>query len=102
MVLSEAEKEALKTQLRQCFDSDPNVEKVVVFGSFLRASSPNDLDVAVFGNRSEPYLPLALEYRRRTRAVAREIPIDIFPVRKENLHGPFLKEIEEGEVIYER
>jgi predicted nucleotidyltransferase len=102
MVLSDGEKEDLKRELGRCFHADPSVEKVVVFGSFLRSSSPNDLDVAVFGDRSEPYLPLALEYRKRTRSVARRIPVDIFPVRKENLHGTFLKEIQDGEVIYER
>ena len=102
MVLSDKEKEDLKRELSQCFRTDPSVERVVVFGSFLKSSSPNDLDVAVFGNRTEMYLPLALEYRRRTRSVARKIPLDVFPVRKGNLHGTFLKEIQEGEVIYER
>ena len=102
MVLSDDEKEDLKGELGRCFRGDPSVEKVVVFGSFLTSSAPNDLDVAVFGDRSESYLPLALEYRRRARSVARKIPIDIFPVRKENLRGTFLKEIQDGEVIYER
>lgn len=102
MTLTDEEKETLKKEIRRCFDSDPQVEKVVVFGSFLNSSSPNDLDVAVFGDFSGPYLPLALEYRKRIRSIARTIPVDVFPVRGEDPHGVFLKEIQEGEVVYER
>ena len=66
MTLSKREKETLKRQVATCLASEPEVRKVVVFGSFLESDNPNDLDIAVFQESDESYLPLALKYRRRT------------------------------------
>lgn len=102
MTLTKQEKEALKRQVATCLASEPEVRKVVVFGSFLESDSPNDLDIAVFQESDESYLPLALKYRRRLAAVAEKIPLDVIPVRPQPAPGNFLREIERGEVVYER
>lgn len=60
------------------------------------------MDIAVFQESKEAYLPLALKYRRKLAPVSEKIPIDVIPVRPRPIHGTFLEEIERGEVIYER
>jgi len=102
MTLTTTEKEMLKRQIANCLAAEPEVRKVVVFGSFLVSDSPNDLDIAVFQESDEAYLPLALRYRRKLAAVADQIPLDVIPVRPHPTGGSFLREIERGEVIYER
>lgn len=102
MTLSKKEKEELKLEVVSCLAAEPEVKKVVVFGSFLETDSPNDLDIAVFQESEEPYLPLALKYRRKLAAVADKIPLDVIPVRPHPAPGSFLRAIERGEVIYER
>jgi predicted nucleotidyltransferase len=102
MTLTKKEKEALKRQVATCLATEPEVRKVVIFGSFLESDSPNDLDIAVFQESDESYLPLALKYRRKLMAVAEKIPLDVIPVRPHPVAGSFLREIERGEVVYER
>ncbi|MBI2423318.1 MAG: nucleotidyltransferase domain-containing protein [Candidatus Hydrogenedentes bacterium] len=94
-------KSALKRRLAACLAPAVEVRKVVVFGSFLSAEKPNDMDVAVFLDRAGEYLPLALKYREMTQELAKSIPLDIIPVRPD-ASGTFLEEINRGEVIYER
>ena len=43
-----------------------------------------------------------MKYRRKTREIARMIPMDILPVKAGAEGDTFLDEIENGEVIYER
>ena len=95
-------KDEIKQQLAACLSREKEVRRVVIFGSFLTDPAPHDLDVAVFQDSDEDYLPLALRYRRATRAIAQHIPLDIFPVRASGAVGAFLAEIAKGEVIYER
>jgi len=95
-------KDEIKRQLAACLSREEEVRRVVIFGSFATDPAPHDLDVAVFQDSDEDYLPLALRYRRATRAIARRIPLDIIPVRATGASGPFLDEIAKGEVIYER
>lgn len=102
MLLTEKQKDELKKELVLCLKSDAEVKKIVVFGSFIDSSDPADLDVAVFQESDEAYLPLAMKYRKKTRALARKIPIDIFPVRSNVKDHTFLSEIDRGEVLYER
>lgn len=102
MTLTKKEKEALKRQVATCLASEPEVRKVVIFGSFLESNNPDDLDIAVFQESEESYLPLALKYRRMLAAVADQIPLDVIPVRPHPTPGSFLREIERGEVVYER
>lgn len=102
MVLDIKQKETLKRELVSCLADDREIQRIVVFGSFLTSAVPADMDVAVFQDSDEPYIPLAMKYRRQTRLVARSIPLDIIPIRSGVSGNPFLKEIESGETVYER
>ena len=102
MIFTQKQKEELKKELVLCLKSDEAVKKIVIFGSFIDSGDPMDLDVAVFQESDEPYLPLAMKYRRKTRAISKRIPIDIFPVRSNVKDHSFLSEIDRGEVLYER
>jgi predicted nucleotidyltransferase len=101
MVATAQQKKQIIRDLAACLSREKEVCKVVVFGSFLTSANPNDLDVAVFQDSSEPYLPLATKYRRLLRQIADQIPIDVIPVRPSALSSQFLSEIQKGEVIYE-
>lgn len=102
MILTDINKEELKKELVSCLRSEKEIRKIVVFGSFLSSPSPHDLDVAIFQESEEPYLPLAMKYRKRTRSVASKIPIDILPLKSGVFTDSFLSEIDQGEVVYER
>jgi len=102
MLLNKKQKESLKQNLVDCLQAEKEVQKIVIFGSFIHSSSPQDLDVAVFQDSTEKYLPLAMKYRKKTRPIARLIPVDIFPVKPDAQDNIFLTEISGGEVIYER
>jgi predicted nucleotidyltransferase len=78
------------------------VRRVVVFGSFVTSDDPQDVDIAVFQDSEESYYPLAMKYRRTLRLVAKRIPLDIIPIRRNPGEGPFMQEIQKGEVLYER
>jgi len=101
-MLTEQEKQSLKKELATCLKAEPEVFRVVIFGSFLTSDDPHDLDVAVFQDSDEKYLPLAMKYRRKTRDIARQIPLDIIPLKADAQAGFFMDEIQQGEVIYER
>ncbi|MEA3232262.1 MAG: nucleotidyltransferase domain-containing protein [Thermodesulfobacteriota bacterium] len=100
MNIADKTKEIVKREIAVELSIFPEVRRVVVFGSFLTSEEPNDLDIAVFQDSDEGYYPLARKYRRTLRRIARMIPMDVIPVRP-NPEGPFLREIEKGEVIYE-
>jgi len=85
-----------------CPSWEKEVRKVVIFGSFLTSATPNDLDVAVFQDSDEPYLPLAMKYRRCLRPIADQIPIDVIPARPSGAGGPSSAEVQKGEVIHEQ
>ncbi len=102
MVATLQQKEKIKREVAARLRQEKEVRKVVVFGSFLTSATPNDLDIAVFQDSEETYLPLAMKYRRILRPIADQIPIDVIPVRAQGASGLFLAEIEKGEIIYER
>ena len=102
MILTSAEKENLKEEIRRKLSSQKEVKKIIVFGSFLESKTPHDIDVAIFQDSDESYLNLAMKYRKITREISKTIPLDIIPVRKDVSDSSFLQEIEEGELIYER
>lgn len=102
MTLKDEQKEVIKRELIDCLRQEQEVRKIVLFGSFLSRTDPHDMDVAVFQDSREDYLPLALKYRRLMKPVAARIPIDVVPVRSDAVDGAFLAEVEKGEVIYER
>lgn len=101
-MLTAQQKQLLRQQLVASLAGEQEVCRIVIFGSFLHSDDPHDLDIAVFQDSGEKYLPLALKYRRKTREIARIIPLDIIPVRVSGTDGAFMDEIEQGEVIYER
>lgn len=102
MTLSTEEREALKRQVAACLSNEPEIRRVVVFGSFVTSPAPNDLDIAVFQDSQDGYLPLALKYRRLLRPVATRIPVDVIPLRDRFEMGAFLEDVERGEVVYAR
>jgi len=102
MVATPQQKEQIKREVAACLRQEKEVRKVIVFGSFLTSASPNDLDVAIFQDSDEGYLPLAMKYRRLLRSIANQIPIDVIPVRASGTFGPFMAAIQKGEVVYER
>lgn len=102
MNLQDVTKEVVKKEIIDRLAEFPEVRKVVVFGSFLNSDDPHDLDIAVFQDSDENYYPLAMKYRKKLRSVANKIPIDVIPIRRSPEKGPFIQEIEKGEVLYER
>ena len=95
-------KATLKKEIIEQLSEFPEIRKVVIFGSFLNSENPKDLDIAVFQDSDQSYYPLAMKYRKKLRAIANRIPIDVVPIRKRPENGAFLQEIEKGEVLYER
>lgn len=102
MNLQGATKKMLKKEIVDRLSVFPEVQRVVIFGSFLNSEDPHDLDIAVFQDSNESYYPLAMKYRRTLRTVSKKIPIDIIPIRPSPEKGPFIQEIQKGEVLYER
>ena len=102
MVMAREQKDEIKRLLIELLAGQNEVRKIVIFGSFLNAVEPHDVDVAVFQDSSEKYLALAMKYRRMTRSISQIIPLDIIPVKANAQEATFLDEINEGEVIYER
>ena len=102
IMFTEQEKEFLKQRLVGSLKTEREVCRIVVFGSFVNSEDPQDMDVAVFQDSDEKYLPLAMKYRRKTRDIAHIIPMDILPLKAGVQGENFMDEIELGEVIYER
>jgi predicted nucleotidyltransferase len=101
-MISENEKQNLKRELAGCLKTEKEVRRIVIFGSFLSSPDPHDIDIAVFQDSDDQYLALAMKYRKRTRDIARIIPLDIIPIRNDASSGFLMDEIQQGEVIYER
>ena len=38
------EKEGIKKEIVHCLQSESEIQKIIIFGSFLEADSPNDID----------------------------------------------------------
>src|SRR5437773_150985 len=103
MTLSESDKEWIRRELADRLGREAEVRKVVIFGSFLSNPEPHDLDVAVFQDSDESYLPLALKYRKILRPLAQRLALDVLPFRANGPNGWFVRnEVLSGETIYER
>jgi predicted nucleotidyltransferase len=96
------DKAELKIRIVNSLKEQREIEKIIVFGSFNKSESPNDIDIAVVQNSDEKYLTLALKYRKLLRNISREIGVDIFPISKKNDNSFFLNEVTSGEIIYAR
>ena len=101
-MFTQQQKDELKRQLVSCLKSEREIRKIVIFGSFLKSTDPHDLDVAVFQDSSEKYLPLALKYRKKTRPIVSVIALDIIPLKADAGDGSLMDQIAQGEIIYER
>ena len=77
MKMTENEKWKIKRELAACLAGQREIRKVMIFGSFLTSDDPQDLDVAVFQDSDENYLPPAMRYRKLLRPVADQIPLDV-------------------------
>lgn len=95
-------KAELKDRIVNLLKGEKEIERIIIFGSFNKSDSPNDIDIAVIQNSSDNYLTLALKYRKLVRNISKEIAVDIFPIIKENNNSFFLREVSSGEVIYAR
>lgn len=102
MQLSEAEKRAIKIEIADRLRTEDEVYRIIIFGSFVKEQSPNDIDVAVFQTSAQSYWPLAIKYRKKLASITQDIPLDVIPVRPDPEQGAFLDEILAGEVIYEK
>jgi len=92
----------LKSKIVNSLKGQKEIERIIIFGSFNRSDSPNDIDIAVVQNSSDSYLTLALKYRKLIRNITKEIAVDIFPIVGKNENIFFKNEVETGEVIYAR
>lgn len=95
-------KAEVKNKIIDSLKGQKEVEKIIVFGSFNKTDSPNDIDIAVIQTSNENYLTLALRYRKLIRNISREIAVDIFPISMKNNNTFFVNEVASGEVIYAR
>ena len=102
MKLTPEQKRELQDEIVSCLSAEDEVRRIVIFGSFVHSDDPEDVDVAVFQDSQDGYLPLALKYRRMTRPVARRIPLNIIPLRSGIASHRFANEVEQGITIYVR
>ena len=100
-MLSKKQKEMLKEQIKKLLSNEEEVQRIVVFGSFVGADEPNDIDIAVFQNSDTEYLSLSLKYRKLLRSLITTIPYDVIPIHS-HAKGHFLEHIKSGDVIFER
>jgi predicted nucleotidyltransferase len=100
MYLPEKLKKNLTEEITKSLLAFSEIDKIVLFGSFVKSSTPNDIDIAIFQNSDDNYLTLSMKYRKALRGISSQIPLDVIPV-KTGSKGIFLKEIEKGKVIYE-
>ena len=102
MKFTKKSKDTIKHEIIRSLKPEKEINKIIIFGSFLVSKNPHDIDVAIFQDSEESYLSLAMKYRKLTRAISRRIPIDIIPIKSNASDNSFLSEIEAGELIYER
>ena len=82
MNIANETKATLKKEVSVLFSAFPELRRVVIFGSFVNSNDPGDLDIAVFQDSDENYYLLAMKYRRTLRSVAKKIPLDVIPIRR--------------------
>lgn len=102
MKINKQEKIEIKRRIVEILSQQPEIEKIIIFGSFMMNERPTDIDIAVFQNSNEDYLTLALKYRKLLRDVSKIIPIDIIPLINERNNQFIQTEIVTGEIIYEK
>lgn len=101
MLISADKKKEIKDEIIRSLLGE-NVNKIMIFGSFVYSDNPNDLDLAVYLNDNGDYFDVTADLRSKLRSVNRYIPLDVVPIAPGIKEAHFLTEIEKGEVIYER
>lgn len=102
MYLDRKNKEEIKRQIVASLKSELEIQKIIIFGSYLNSNNPKDIDIAIIQDSGLTYLSLALKYRKLMRNLAKRIPLDVIPINSESSENWFLDEINSGELIYER
>ncbi len=101
MKLDNSKKQNFINVIKEKISQFKEVNKIVLFGSFVQSDNPNDIDIAIFQDADENFLTLSLKYRKVLRELSKTIPLDIIPVKKHS-DGVFLEEINKGQVVYEK
>jgi uncharacterized protein len=101
MNISNKKKQNFINVIKEKLSQFSEVNKIVLFGSFVNSNNPDDIDIAIIQNSEENFLTLSLKYRKVLRELSKSIPLDIIPI-KENKDGVFLEEINKGQVVYEK
>ncbi|MCD4812887.1 nucleotidyltransferase domain-containing protein [bacterium] len=96
------EKLNIKNELIDCLKYENEIQKIIIFGSFMHAEEPNDLDIAILQSSNEKYLSLAMKYRKKIRAISKRIPVDVIPFNSFQGSNSFFSQISSGEIIYEK
>jgi len=55
MTSSEFKKDLLRDKIRNALIIEPEIQRIVLFGSFLHSSTPNDIDIAIFQDSNQKY-----------------------------------------------
>jgi len=92
----------IKSDIAETLSREPEVDKIILFGSFLKENTPHDIDIAVFQSSDKDYLTLALKYRKLLRHISKHIPVDIIPLKHDAADYFTIAEINKGEIIFER
>lgn len=101
MILSDSKKQYFINTIKDKLSQFSEINKIILFGSFVKSNDPHDIDIAIIQNSNENYLTLSLKYRKILRDISKQIPLDIVPIKKDS-KGAFLDEIEKGQIVYER
>jgi predicted nucleotidyltransferase len=101
MSLTDTNKLSFINTIEKKLSQFSEVNKVILFGSFVKSNNPNDIDIAIVQNSNDNFLTLSLKYRKVLRDLSKIIPLDIVPI-KANTNGVFLEEINKGQIVYER
>ena len=86
--------EIIKEKLSQFSE----VNKIILFGSFVNSNHPNDIDIAIIQNSDDNFLTLSLKYRKVLRELSKVIPLDIVPIKQDS-KGVFLEEINKKPIM---
>jgi predicted nucleotidyltransferase len=101
MSLTDANKINFIDTIKEKLSQFSEINKIILFGSFVNSNNPNDIDIAIIQNSKDNFLTLSLKYRKVLRDLSKTIPLDIIPI-KENTNGVFMDEINKGQIVYER
>ena len=101
MILTDSNKLNFINTIKEKLSQFSEVNKIILFGSFVNSNNPNDIDIAIVQNSHDNFLTLSLKYRKILRELSKQIPLDIVPI-KQNTDGVFLEEINKGQIVYER